>query len=133
MDLTALSNIQFVFLMLVVFQLKHLAGDFLLQNGWMVDGKSRRGPGFVFPLTVHVLVHALITLIIILVVNPALWLLALVDFVAHFGMDRIKASPLMLGRFTDTNKQSFWVPFGVDQMVHHLTHYLIIWQLLVHR
>ncbi len=133
MDITALSDVQFIFLMLVVFQLKQLVGDYLLQTGWMVNGKAKQGAGFIFPLTVHVGVHAVSTLAIVMVVNKDLWFLALFDFAAHFIMDRIKSSPHMLGRFTDITKQSFWIPFGIDQMVHHLTHYFIIWQLLLMR
>lgn len=125
-----MSDIQFVFMMLVIFQAKQLIGDYLLQTGWMVRGKSKSGPGFIIPLSVHVSVHALMTLAIMLVFNPSLWYLAALDFAVHFSMDRIKASPRLFGRYTDVNKQSFWIPFGLDQMVHHLTHYFIIWSLV---
>ena len=128
-----MSDSQFIFAMLVTFQIKHLVGDYLLQTGWMVRGKALSGPGFIWPLSVHVGVHALTTLAIVMVVNPALWYLALFDFAVHFLMDRIKSGPKYLGRFTNMNKQSFWIPFGIDQMVHHCTHYFIIWQLFVHR
>jgi len=133
MHLTDLSDVQFIFAMLVTFQVKHLIGDYILQTGWMVRGKTKADLGFVFPLAVHVFIHAGTTFLIVMYVNPELWPLALVDFVAHFAMDRIKSSPRMLGRFTNMNKQSFWIPFGIDQMVHHLTHYFIIWQLFLHR
>lgn len=133
MDFSAFSDAEYIFLMLIVFQVKQLIGDYILQTAWMVNGKTRVGVGYVFPLTVHVVIHAFTTLAIVLVVNKDLWVLALVDFTAHFAMDRIKSSPFMLGRFTDMTKQSFWIPFGVDQMVHHLTHYFIIWQLFIHR
>ena len=128
-----LTNIQFVFVLLIVFQIKHFIGDYLLQTGWMVRGKSKAGAGFVFPLSIHVLVHASMTFAIVMVVNPRFWYLAGLDFVVHFLMDRIKSSPSLLGRFTDTTKSSFWIPLGFDQMVHHLTHYSIIWILLAHR
>lgn len=128
-----LNDIQFIFAMLVAFQVKHLIGDYLLQTGWMVRGKTRPGPSYIFPLAVHVFVHAATTFAIVMIVNPALWWLALFDFAVHFIMDRIKSSPRLLGRYADMNKQSFWIPFGIDQMVHHLTHYFIIWQLVIHR
>lgn len=131
--LAELTGIEFVFVLLVVFQIKHFLGDFVFQTGWMVRGKSRTGAGFVFPLSIHVLVHAAMTLGIVLIVNHDWWYLALLDFAVHFTMDRIKASPHLLGRFTDTTKQSFWIPLGFDQMVHHLTHYSIIFLLLMNR
>ncbi|GJL91840.1 MAG: hypothetical protein DHS20C04_14990 [Hyphococcus sp.] len=131
--ITGMSDIQFVFAMLVTFQIKHLIGDYLLQTGWMVRGKSTPGLGFIFPLSIHVFIHAATTFAIVWVVNPTLWWLAIFDFAAHFTMDTIKSNPGLLGRFTNMNKQSFWIPFGIDQMVHHLTHYIIIWVLLMHR
>ena len=129
----SMSDGQFIFTMLAAFQVKHLIGDYLLQTAWMVRGKTRPGAGFLWPLTVHVGIHAFITFIIVMVVNPALWFLTFLDFAVHFVMDRIKSDPKLLGRFTDVNKQSFWIPFGFDQMVHHCTHYFIIWQLYIHR
>jgi len=83
--------------------------------------------------------------------------LALFDFVVHFVMDRIKASENFLGRFKALSKDQwiaanslssaptemgeianqqlrhndyFWWAVGFDQMVHHLTHYAIIWIIL---
>ena len=64
--------------------------------------------------------------------------------VVHFTMDRIKASPNMLGRFKPLTKETyptaneaaiksntyFWWSLGLDQGVHHLTHYVIIWWLV---
>ncbi len=82
--------------------------------------------------------------------------LALFDFVVHFSMDRLKAGPKYLGRFKpltsseyqtaksvlsstsgwfgETKKEKaqlrsnklFWISLGVDQLVHHVTHYAII-------
>lgn len=129
----SMSDSQFIFAMLVTFQIKHFIGDYVLQTGWMVRGKARAGPGFVWPLSVHVGIHALTTFAILMVVNPSLWFLALFDFAVHFLMDRIKSGPKYLGRFKDMTKQSFWIPLGFDQMVHHCTHYFIIWQLFMHR
>jgi hypothetical protein len=127
------QELQFVFLLLIVFQVKHLFGDYVFQTNWMVVGKGRPGYGFIFPLTVHVGIHAIFTAIIVYLVNPQLWYLAVIDFVVHFTMDRIKSGPNYLGRFNDPSKSSFWICLGVDQMVHHLTHYAIIWWLLLHR
>jgi hypothetical protein len=126
-------EIVFVFQLMIVFQVKHLLGDYIFQTNWMVAGKTRADIGFVFPLTVHVLVHALLTLAIVYVVNKELWWLAVFDFVVHFVMDRIKSGPRYLGRYNNPAKSSFWICLGIDQMVHHLTHYAIVWWLLLHR
>lgn len=131
--MASLTDIQFLFALLVVFQIKQLIGDYILQTGWMVVGKGKAGAGFIIPLSTHVGVHALLTLGIVYYLDPSLWYLAAFDFVVHFAMDRIKAAPGLLGRFKDTTKSSFWIPLGFDQMVHHLTHYAIIYWLLIHR
>jgi hypothetical protein len=86
-----------------------------------------------------------------LFIIPAV-MLGLTDFIIHFGMDRFKASPNYLGRFKAMSSKEyaagalwesyeaweekkrdnkyFWWSLGLDQMVHHLTHYYIIYKLL---
>lgn len=112
--------------LLIVFQVKHFIADFLLQNVWMLQ-KARPGWDFIPPLSIHCGVHMLMTLAIVLYVDPAAWWLCFVDFVLHFTMDRIKAGPHYLGRWNDVRGKAFWVSFGFDQMVHHLTHMYIAW------
>jgi hypothetical protein len=58
------------------------------------------GTGFILPLLAHTAVHGLGTFLIAMSVAPslAIWL-ALLDMATHFVVDRIKASPNMLGRF----------------------------------
>ncbi|MEM7404474.1 MAG: DUF3307 domain-containing protein [Pseudomonadota bacterium] len=124
----SISTIGAVFGLLVTFQLKHFIADFPLQTSWMLN-KRLPGWSFVLPLAAHCAVHAGITLLIVLIVHPTLWWLALVDFCVHFVMDRCKSAAHYLGRFNDPTRQSFWNCFGFDQLVHHLTHYFIIWQL----
>lgn len=118
--------IEMIFVLLVVFQLKHYLADFPLQNAYML-GKFKES-GWILPLTAHCVVHSVFTLIIAAVVTGSVWVtvwVAVIDFVLHFMMDRIKASPNMLGRYKPDQKE-FWWTLGVDQMFHHLTHYLII-------
>lgn len=120
------ASLEIVFFLLVVFQVKHFVADYPLQREYMLK-KTLAGWDFLLPLAVHCAVHAGLTLGIVLVVKPSLWWLAVVDFVIHFFMDRIKSSPRYLGRFNDRLKTSYWVCFGLDQMVHHLTSIYIIW------
>ncbi len=144
-----------VFTLLIIYRLKHFVADFLLQGRYML-GKFKPGWDFVPPLAAHCGVHALFTLIIALKVKPEYWWLAIVDFVAHFIMDRIKASPKYLGRYKalsanemipliqkaqagildeDDKKRIrgnglFWWCLGIDQEFHGLTHYFIIFMLV---
>lgn len=123
------DNTNLIFLLFILFQVKHFVADFPLQREYMLK-KVQPGWGFAVPLMVHCGVHAIITLAILLYFKPSLWWLSLVDFVVHFFMDRIKSGPKYLGRYTDKAKASYWNVFGIDQMVHHLTSILIIWMLV---
>lgn len=118
-----------VFLLFVLFQLKHFVADFPLQREYMLR-KDSSGWEFALPLGVHCLVHASICLVILLIFAPSLWWLAFLDFTIHFIMDRLKSGPKYLGRFNDKSKPGFWNAMGFDQMVHHCTHYFIIWVML---
>ena len=172
-----------IFILLAVYQIKHFLADYPLQGAYMLK-KFLGGWQWVLPLAAHAGVHGLFTLAICFFVNPALWWLSLVDFSIHFTMDRIKASPNLLGRFkalaasefkqvvvdatrvcqvcqsveagmakgykektirsaikhTNERKQEaikqlksntyFWWALGFDQMIHHLTHYYLIWMLV---
>ena len=124
-------NVELFLYLLIFFQVKHFVADFVLQNVWMLQ-KSRPGWDFVPPLAIHCGVHMGLTLAAALYVNPAYWWLCLIDFLVHFTMDRIKAGPRYLGRFHDVRGKGFWVSFGLDQMVHHLTHLGIAWFLVTH-
>lgn len=133
-----------IFLLLVIYQIKHFIADYPLQGKYML-GKFKPGWDFLGPLLAHVAVHGVMTFAISLAFKPHLaFKLAILDITIHFIMDRIKASPKYLGRFkpltketfptaTDQEKKSntyFWWSLGLDQMVHHLTHYLLIYLLL---
>lgn len=135
-----------MFVLLVIYQIKHFLADFPLQGKYML-GKFKNGKDWILPLLAHVSVHGLFTFIISLFIKPKIAIyLALFDMIVHFIMDRIKASPNLLGRFQALTKKDFmnggitgneiksntlfWWSLGLDQMVHHLTHYIIIWRLL---
>ena len=123
-------EIVMIFALLLIYQIKHYFCDYLLQTEYML-GKFKRD-GWVIPLTMHSLVHAVVTFAILVNFREDMMMvvyLSLFDFVAHFIMDRIKASPNLLGRFNHQQKE-FWWAVGLDQMWHHLTHYVIIFAVL---
>jgi len=148
-----------IFILLLLFQIKHFLADYPLQRPWML-GKFKE-KGWVLPLAAHCLVHAAFTLVIGLFCGwIPLWVVVCMagfDFGAHFLMDRAKASKKLLGRFEPLNAYQyqamvavvkgdpiggpypvaeakkrlssnrwFWHSIGLDQLVHHLTHYVII-------
>ena len=118
-----------IYLLFIAFQAKHFICDYPMQNSYMLQKGSDKD--WILPLSLHCFVHALFTFIIsILVTSFSLAIIvALIDFVIHFTMDRIKASKKMLGKYNPSDK-AFWVSLGFDQMIHHLTSILLIWIIL---
>lgn len=123
------NQLEFAFSLLIYFQFKQFLADFPLQGEYMLK-KTQAGWGFLLPLVVHCLVHSVLTALVVLPYRSHLWWLIAVDFVIHFLMDRIKSGPRYLGRFNDKEKPAYWNCFGIDQMVHHLTHLWIVWVLV---
>lgn len=98
-----------VFTLLLLYQLKHFLADYPLQRPWML-GKFLPGWAFVAPLAAHCAVHGAFTFFIAAVYSgrPALAVgLALFDFVVHFLMDRIKASPKWMGRWKPVTAKEY--------------------------
>lgn len=148
-----------LFILLVVYQIKHFLADFPLQTPYML-GKFKGGLDWVLPLLAHVAVHGAGTYMIACIFGrPEIaFTLAFFDMGIHFAMDRVKASPNLLGRYKamSANEMTaivntteyigpaykgwvngavrsnklFWWALGVDQMVHHLTHYGIIYMIV---
>ena len=149
MYVTTLQNVYMIFGLLLIFQIKHYLADYPYQNEYML-GKFKPGWDFVGPLASHCSVHAFFTIVISIAILHSTgssikfaFVLGLIDFVAHFIMDRIKAGPKYLGRFKGLSAKEyptataeerisnvwFWKSLGIDQGVHHVTHYAIIFLL----
>ena len=133
--------------LLVAFQLKHYLVDFVIQINDPNGMRKFDATGWVMPLLKHASQHGLMSAIIAasfylaLSTTEAVTLgfthliiiigVFLFDTSIHFTMDRIKASPYMLGRY-GPNDKGYWYALGADQAVHHLTHYAIIGFLLLY-
>lgn len=127
------------FLLLVLFQIKHFLCDYPLQTPYHL-GKFKE-KGWVLPLIDHASTHAVFTFFICgayLTLNGLDFLISVIfsilfmilDLLIHFSMDAVKCRPALLGRFKYVSDKKFWWSLGLDQMVHHLTHYLIIYFIL---
>lgn len=107
--------------LLISFQIKHFLCDFVFQTQYMLRKSSLKG--WTAPLFSHVLVHGLGTLAIVVLIRPELYWLALADATVHFVIDRAK---VLASAKSTTASKKFWVALGLDQSLHHVTHYLII-------
>lgn len=123
-----------IFILLVLFQLKHFICDYPFQTTYMLQKANLTG--WVKPLATHAFVHAAFTTIIVMwfgviaTTQPLLFFIlalamGLANFIIHFTVDRIRASPKLGGRWNPTQPY-FWWALGANQMAHHLTHYAFI-------
>lgn len=136
-----------VFLLMIVFQIKHYIADYPLQTDYMLGKFKEKDGEWELPLLAHCGVHSFFTMFIALVFLVPIeqaFCFGLIDLLIHFTMDRIKASPTALGKYEALTKKTFptatpeekrsnklfWFSLGFDQMIHHLTDILIIWMIL---
>ena len=111
-----------IFILLILFQIKHFVCDYPLQGRYML-GKFKE-EGWELPLAAHAGVHFLGTFLIGFFFG--FWIavgVALLDAAIHFVVDKVKVEA---SRSTNHSEPQFWWYLGLDQMAHHLTHYLII-------
>jgi hypothetical protein len=84
------ANVPFLTLIFILFTVKHVLADFILQTSWMWRAKDKEH-GWISALAAHAGCHAAFTLALALVINPALWWLGVVDFALHATIDRARA------------------------------------------
>lgn len=107
--------------------IKHFICDFPLQMfPWIYQNKGR----YLHPAgIVHAGIHGIGTLFVLsffIDINTAL-ILAMLDMLLHYHIDWAKMN---LSRHYDlkpTNSEWFWVLLGLDQLLHHLTYFVIIY------
>jgi Protein of unknown function (DUF3307) len=104
---------------MVLLTVKHVLADFFLQNSWIVGGKDQKR-GWALPLLAHCLVHLAVAMVLILIIAPRFWFVALIDFAIHLAVDRAKGFCVSTFR-VKSEHQWFWWLIGIDQALHHLT------------
>ena len=104
---------------MLVLTFKHIVADFFLQNTWMALGKDQK-TGWALPLLAHCLVHLAVSMLLILLIAPKFWFVAVIDFAIHITIDRAKG---LVSANLGVNHEHpwFWTLIGVDQALHHLT------------
>lgn len=119
-----------IIFLFVLFFVKHFLADYPLQTEYMLR-KTSPIWGWKLPLTVHCMVHAVLTYIILLTVVSlgmfniayvAILGLVFLEFVIHWIVDAWKARLCN----AKPNETAFWIALGADQMLHYLTYALII-------
>jgi hypothetical protein len=131
----AISDPALIFLLLVLFQVKHFICDGPLQTADMVRDKGHYGR----PLGIlHAAIHGAGTLGTLLIagllaagIGPLFAIkLALLDFVIHYHVDFSKERIVRSVGWTTAQAQ-FWWALSADQMMHQLTYLLLTYIALV--
>ena len=110
---------------LIFLFIKHFICDFPLQaNPWMYRNKGTYGHAG--GLT-HSALHGLGTFVIFAFwFGIDAWAFALADAVIHYHIDWAKMN---LGKHYDlqpNNSEWFWILLGFDQLLHHLTYFVLV-------
>lgn len=118
---TATNQLIFLYTaILLLFALKHVLADFVLQTGAIARAKDARS-GWQRALALHGATHGAMTLAIAVLVSPRLWWLGVVDGFIHAGIDRTKS---LVGQRLQAGPADtkFWWLLGTDQFLHQVTH-----------
>lgn len=105
---------------------KHFICDFPLQaNPWMYRNKgSYMHPGGI----VHAGIHAIGTLLVLApFIGSASVMYALIDMLVHYHIDWAKMNLSQHYDLQPTNSERFWILLGFDQLLHHITYFMIIY------
>lgn len=111
-------------IILTLLFLKHFICDFLYQPKWMWENK---GTLFHYGGVMHSLFHAILTVNILVLLDPKFAWLAIVEFFIHYIIDYCKMNINKKFSWTATTHNEFWVLLGVDQLLHSLTYIAIFY------
>lgn len=111
--------------LLAGFQLKHMLGDYVLQNAYMLQHRRVWGhPGGL----AHVAVHAALTLPLLLIagVHGLLFPAILVgEALFHYHVDWVKDGLIARDGLTPSDRRYWWIS-GIDQLLHQLSYLVIV-------
>ena len=112
-------------LLLAGFQVKHVLGDYVFQNAYILEHRRIWGhPGGVL----HVAIHAALTLPLLLLagVHGVLFFAILLgEALFHYLVDWVKDGWINRTGLTSGDKLYWWLT-GTDQMLHQLSYLVIV-------
>jgi hypothetical protein len=119
------AGLALVILSLAVLQVKHLICDFILQTPYQFlnKGKYAHPGGFI-----HAGLHALGSVIPVLLLTDAAWFVAAivgVEFMVHYHVDWLKEQINHRLRIS-YDSALYWTVFGADQFIHQITYLVMV-------
>jgi hypothetical protein len=115
-----------VFTALFLLFIKHFICDFPLQaNPWLYRNK---GTYLHLGGITHAAIHALGTLVVLAGFIGSLAIMyALIDMLVHYHIDWAKMNITKHYDLQPNNSERFWILLGFDQLLHHITYFIIIY------
>lgn len=116
----------------IVYQIKHWISESIFRGDYLFQ-RSFKDWGNFIPLCKHSLIHSGFTFSIAwykLFDLEFCLKVACFDFALYFVIDQIKASPDFKEDFPSFKKWQYWWLFGLEEIVHHISHYIIIYFLM---
>lgn len=111
--------------LLAGFQVKHVLGDYVLQNPYILQHRRIWGhPGGLL----HIAIHAALTLPLLLIAGVhgmLFWAILFGEAVFHYHVDFVKDLWIHHAGWTPQDKY-YWLLSGVDQMLHQLSYLVIV-------
>jgi Protein of unknown function (DUF3307) len=106
--------------------IKHFICDFPLQaNPWLY---SNKGTYMHIGGIAHAGIHALGTLLVLApFVGSASVMYAAIDMLVHYHIDWAKMNISKRYDLQPNNSERFWILLGFDQLLHHITYFVIIY------
>jgi Protein of unknown function (DUF3307) len=105
---------------------KHFICDFPLQsNPWLYRNKGTYlHPGGI----VHAGIHGIGTLLVLApFIGSVSIMYALIDMVVHYHIDWAKMKVTKHYNLQAHNSEYFWILLGFDQLLHHITYFMIVY------
>ncbi|MFK7880911.1 DUF3307 domain-containing protein [Roseobacter sp.] len=115
-----------LFVLLCLFQVKHMLADYFLQTRSMLDGRAEYKH---FGRFLHAGIHATGSMIVFVVVGTHLAFILpviLIEWAIHFHIDWWKGHYTYRQNLTPQDA-GYWRATGVDQALHQVTYIAMIW------
>jgi len=118
------AQLALLFWSLVLFEVKHVLCDFVLQTAAQIRSKaiygSRGG-------LIHAGLHGIASLPAILLLDHSVVVPAIVagEFVVHYHVDWLKMAIIRV-RGLSPDDRLYWIIFGADQLLHQMTYVIIL-------
>ncbi len=115
-----------VLLVLILFQVKHLVADFLLQTQYILENRRKYGhPGGLLHVGYHVAGSAICLLAAGCDIRTLVVLMA-TEALIHYHLDWAKDN-FVASKSLTTTQAGFWNMLGFDQLLHQFTYIGMAW------